>query len=204
MSLSGLFLILFLLVHLIANTAYLFGPDSFNVVIDFMSTPLVIAMVPVLAGGFVIHIFYSAYLTLSNRKARGRERYAVANKAQTDSWAAKNMFILGVIVFGFLVFHLTHFWAKMQLPQFLGGEIEDANMLMANTFGQTWILVLYLVWFAALWFHLTHGFWSAFHTIGFNNEKWTKFLRGCSYVFATLIFLGFSFIAIYAHFFPTV
>ncbi len=204
MSLSGLFLILFLLVHLVANTAYIFGPDSFNVVIDFMSTPLILAIVPVLAAGFAIHILYSIYLTVTNLMARGKERYAVTNRADSDSWASKNMFVLGVIVLGFLVLHLTHFWAKMQLPQFLGGEVQDANILMAATFSKLWMVILYIVWFAALWFHLTHGFWSALHTVGISNQKWIGRLRVVSYIYASLIFLGFSFIAIYAHLFPTV
>ncbi|NTU96162.1 MAG: succinate dehydrogenase/fumarate reductase cytochrome b subunit, partial [Bacteroidales bacterium] len=76
MSISGLFLILFLLVHLLANSAYLFGPEAFDLIIEIMGSPVVVAMVPVLAFGFIIHIFYASYLTLTNMKARGKERYA--------------------------------------------------------------------------------------------------------------------------------
>lgn len=199
MSISGLFLILFLLIHLLANSAYLFGHEAFDTIIGIMSTPVVVAMVPVLAAGFVIHIIYAGLLTLSNLKARGNIRYEVSNKAQTDSWASKNMFVLGVIILGFLVFHLTHFWAKMQLPEFLGNHAENGNVLMEQTFSNIWIVICYIIWFIALWFHLTHGFWSAFHTIGANNMKWINRLRVVSYVYATLIVLGFSVIAIFAH-----
>ncbi|MFA5712572.1 MAG: succinate dehydrogenase cytochrome b subunit [Bacteroidales bacterium] len=199
MSLTGLFLILFLVIHLLANSAYLLNEEAFDAVIQFMGTPLVVAMVPVLALGFALHIIFSIYLTTTNLIARGKERYKVANKAETDSWASKNMFVLGVIVLGGLVIHLTHFWANMQYPQFFGGEIQDANRLMIQTFGNTPILILYLVWFAALWFHLTHGFWSAFHTIGANNAKWIGRLKVISYIYATLIFIGFGTIAVYAH-----
>lgn len=199
MSISGLFLILFLLIHLLANSAYLMGPDAFDSVIEFMGSPIVVVMVPVLAAGFIIHIIYAAYLTLYNQKARGNQKYAVSNKAEADSWASKNMFVLGVIVAGILVFHLTHFWAKMQLPEFTGGHAQNGNVLMAETFSNIWVVICYLIWFAALWLHLTHGFWSAFHTIGANNIKWIPRLKVASYIYATIIFGGFSTIAIYAY-----
>ncbi|MEA4868397.1 hypothetical protein SDC9_85135 [bioreactor metagenome] len=199
MSISGLFLILFLLIHLLANSAYLLGAEAFDAVIEFMGSPLVVIMVPVLAAGFIVHIAYAVYLTLYNRKARGSERYAVDNQAQTDSWASKNMFVLGIIILGVLVFHLSHFWAKMQLPEFTGGHAQNGNDLMVQTFGNVWILVCYLIWFVALWFHLTHGFWSAFQTIGANNTKWLSRLKVVSYIYSTFIALGFSVIAIYAY-----
>ncbi|MDD4656544.1 MAG: succinate dehydrogenase cytochrome b subunit [Bacteroidales bacterium] len=199
MSISGLFLILFLLIHLLANSAYLFGHEAFDTIIGIMSSPVIVAMVPVLAAGFIIHIVYAILLTLSNLKARGSERYEVSNRAKTDSWASKNMFVLGVIVLGFLVLHLTHFWAKMQLPEFLGNHAENGNVLMEQTFDSLLNVIIYIVWFVALWFHLTHGFWSAFHTLGANNNKWINRLRVVSYVYATLIFVGFSVIAIFAY-----
>ena len=199
MSISGLFLILFLLIHLLANSAYLLGAEAFDAVIEFMGSPLVVIMVPVLAAGFIVHIAYAVYLTLYNRKARGSERYAVNNQAQTDSWASKNMFVLGIIILGVLVFHLSRFWAKMQLPEFTGGHAQNGNDLMVQTFGNVWILVCYLIWFVALWFHLTHGFWSAFQTIGANNTKWLSRLKVVSYIYSTFIALGFSVIAIYAY-----
>ncbi len=199
MSISGLFLIFFLLIHLLANSAYLFGPEAFDTVIEFMGSPLIVVMVPALAAGFIIHIVYAIYLTLYNRKARGSERYEVSNRAETDSWASKNMFVLGIIIGGVLAFHLTHFWAKMQLAEFTGGHAENGNILMETTFSNIWIVICYLIWFAALWFHLTHGFWSAFQTIGANNNKWLSRLKVVSYIYATFIAVGFSIIAIYAY-----
>ncbi len=200
MSLTGLFLIFFLLIHLLANSAYLFGPEAFDAVIEFMGSPFIVVMVPVLAGGFVLHIIYAVYLTLYNMRARGSQRYEVTNRAKTDSWASRNMFVLGIIIGGVLAFHLTHFWAKMQLAEFTGGHAQNGNLLMEATFGNIWIVICYIIWFAALWFHLTHGFWSAFQTIGANNDKWLGRLKFVSYIYATIIFLGFSTIAIFAHF----
>jgi len=199
MSISGLFLILFLLVHLLANSAYLFGPEAFDLIIVIMGSPVVVAMVPILAAGFAVHIAYALILNRMNMKARGAQRYEITHKGEADSWASKNMLILGLIVLGFLVFHLSHFWAKMQLPEFTGGHAENVNDLMHLTFGNPYIFVCYIVWFVALWFHLTHGFWSALQTIGLNNTKWISRLKGLSYIYATIVCGGFIVIAVTAY-----
>lgn len=198
MSISGLFLILFLLLHAVINFLYVIGPEAFQAGCDFMSLPIITVMVPVLAAGFAIHIIYAAYITLLNRKARGSNRYEVPNKAATDSWSSKNMFVLGIVVLGVLAFHLTHFWAKMQLQEFMGNHSEDPNMLMEMTFKSPIILAIYIIWFCSLWLHLTHGFWSAFQTIGFNNRIWINRLKVISFIYATLVVLAFITIALVA------
>ncbi len=208
MSISGLFLIIFLLLHLTINffsvidscTGY-FGKEDglFAMGCEFMSLPIVSVMVPVLAFGFVIHILYAFILTLSNLKSRGGyNRYAVASKARTESWASKNMLVLGIIVLGILAFHLTHFWADMQLKEWTGGEAVNPYDLLTTTFGHWYNVVIYIIWFGALWFHLTHGFWSAFQTIGWDNTVWIKRLQVISYIVATIIFLGFAVVAVNA------
>jgi succinate dehydrogenase / fumarate reductase, cytochrome b subunit len=202
MSITGLFLIIFLLLHLTINSLSLISEEAFKAGCDFMALPFVTVMVPILAAGFIIHIIYAFYLSITNLKARGRERYAVANKGAAASWASKNMLVLGIIVLGVLAFHLTHFWAEMQLLQFQGvphDQLADPNMLMANTFGTWWVTALYIVWFVALWFHLTHGFWSAFQTIGFNNDIWIKRWKVIGCIFATIICLGFVVVAVAAY-----
>lgn len=201
MSISGLFLIVFLLLHLTINALSLISEEAFQAGCDFMALPIITVMVPVLAFGFIIHIIYGFYLSATNLKARGKERYAVAHKGAADNWASKNMLVLGIIVLGVLGFHLTHFWADMQLLQFQGvphEELADPNVLLLETFKSPVVVVIYVVWFAALWFHLTHGFWSAFHTIGWNNDTWIKRLKVLSYVFATIIFVGFTTVAVVA------
>lgn len=201
MSISGLFLIVFLLLHLTINALSLISEEAFQAGCDFMALPIITVMVPVLALGFIIHIVYGFYLSATNLKARGKERYAVAHKGAADNWASKNMLVLGIIVLGVLAFHLTHFWADMQLLQFQGvphEELADPNVLLLETFKSPVVLVIYVIWFAALWFHLTHGFWSAFHTIGWNNDIWIKRLKVLSYVFATIIFVGFTVVALVA------
>lgn len=198
MSISGLFLIIFLLLHMTINALSLISPEAFQAGCDFMALPVITVMVPVLAAGFIIHIIYAFILTLGNLKARGNIRYAVANKGAADSFASRNMLVLGIIVLGILAFHLTHFWADMQLQEWMGNHSADPNMLLEETFGSPLITVLYIIWFAALWFHLTHGFWSAFQTIGFNNMIWIKRWKVIAYIFATLIFCGFTAVAVAA------
>lgn len=206
MSISGLFLIIFLFLHLTINflsvidtmTGNFGNPDGlFALGCDFMALPIVTVMVPILAFGFIIHIIYAFILTFSNLKARGGyNRYAVASKARTDSWASKNMIVLGIIVLGILAFHLTHFWADMQLKEWTGAEAADPYMLLETTFGHWYIVVIYIIWFGALWFHLTHGFWSAFQTIGWDNKVWLKRLKVIAYIVATIVFLGFAIVAV--------
>ena len=143
-------------------------------------------------------VLYAFILTLGNLKARGEQRYEISNKAKTDSWSARNMFVLGLIVLCGIALHLINFWSKMQLQNWLGGAEADPYMLMEKTFGTWWILVIYLVWFAALWFHLTHGFWSALQTLGWNNQIWFKRWKWIGCIYATLLILGFVVVAIYA------
>ena len=206
MSISGLFLIIFLLLHVSINLfsvidlctgSYGSADGLFAAGCKFMSLPIVTVMVPVLALGFIIHIVYACYLTWTNIQSRGGyNRYAVSSKAKTESFASKNMFALGIIVLGFIAFHLTHFWADMQLQHFMGAEETDPYVLLDRTFGTWWVTALYLVWFVAIWFHLTHGFWSAFQTLGWNNAIWIKRLKVISYIVATLIFAAFATVAI--------
>ncbi len=201
MSISGLFLIVFLLLHLSINALSLISEEAFKAGCDFMALPFVTVMVPILAGGFVVHIAYAGLLSLQNMKSRGSARYAVSNKAKTASWAAKNMLALGIIVLGGIGFHLTHFWAEMQLLQFQGvphSELANPNLLMEETFSKAWILALYLIWFAAIWFHLCHGFWSAFQSIGLNNGVWMKRWKFIAVALSTIICLGFAVIALAA------
>ena len=212
-SISGAFLVIFLLLHgtinffsvidsftgkygIAANDDKLFsaGDGLFKLGCDFMSTGFISIMVPILALGFLGHIIYGCWLSYQNIKARGgMKRYEVPSKAAADSWSAKNMFVLGIIILGFICFHLTHFWAKMQLPEMFGiGNYENNPYLLLNaTFGHWWVLVLYIIWFGAIWLHLVHGFWSMFQTVGWSGQTWFKRLKVIGVIVATLIVLLF-------------
>lgn len=196
MSLSGLFLIIFLLVHLTVNLFIYGGPEAYLAACHFMELPIVLAIVPVLALGFIVHIAYAFMLTLRNMKARGSDSYASGNKTNV-AWASKNMLVLGIIVLGFLGLHLFHFWAKMQLQVMMGQESQEAYFIAERLFSDPLYSVLYIVWIAALWFHLTHGFWSAIQTIGINNYTWMPRWKMIGNIFATVVCLGFISIPLY-------
>jgi succinate dehydrogenase / fumarate reductase cytochrome b subunit len=107
------------------------------------------------------------------------------------------MFVLGVIVFGFLALHLTHFWAKMQLQHFLGGHGENPYDLLVKLFSQWYYCVIYIVWIIALYFHISHGFWSAFQSLGVNNSKWIPRFQLIAKIYAILVALAFISIPVY-------
>ncbi len=200
-AISGAFLIVFLLLHGTINffsvidtfTGKFGAPDGlFQKGCDFMALPIVDIMVPILALGFIIHIGYGIWLSVQNLHARGGlKRYEVPNKGAADSWSSTNMFILGIVIFGLLAFHLTHFWAKMQLLDFTGGEAENPYMLLLKTFSNPWILAIYVVWFVAVFLHLAHGFWSMFQTVGWNSQIWFKRLKVIGVIVAAIIVILF-------------
>ena len=219
-AISGAFLILFLLLHATINffsvidsftgkfgiaaadeKLFTAGDGLFKLGCDFMSTPVISIMVPVLALGFLVHIGFGIWLSVLNVKARGGvKRYEVASKAKADSWSAKNMVVLGLVILGLLAFHLTHFWAKMQLPELFGiGNYENnPYLLLVTTFGNPWILAVYLLWFVAIFLHLVHGFWSMFQTVGWDGKVWFKRIKVIGVVVAALIVLLFAATAINA------
>lgn len=178
MSISGLFLILFLLFHLSMNVAAVFSGEAYNTICGLLgSNWYAIVGTLVLALGVVVHFVYAIILTLQNRKARGNDRYAINSRPKGVEWASQNMLVLGVIVILFMILHFTQFWYHMMFAELAGitGDInpqDGAAFINFYFHGNIVNTVLYLVWFAALWFHLSHGFWSAIHTLGWNNAIW--------------------------------
>ena len=221
-SISGAFLILFLLLHATINffsvidsftgkfgavaiddKLFSAGDGLFKLGCDFMSTPVISIVVPVLALGFVVHILYGIWLTFQNMRARGGyKRYEVASKAAADSWSSKNMLVLGFVILGVIAFHLTQFWAHMQMPELLKIApqlyVDNPYDLLTRFLGHWWVLVIYLVWFGALWFHLTHGFWSMFQTVGWCGQTWFKRVKVIGVIVATLICIVFALVGINA------
>ncbi|MDN5306226.1 MAG: succinate dehydrogenase / fumarate reductase, cytochrome b subunit [Bacteroidota bacterium] len=202
-SISGLFLVLFLLFHMSMNLVLIFSYDAYNFIANEIlgANWWAIIGTGVLALGFVVHIIYAIILTLQNRKARGSDKYASASKTPV-AWSSKNMFVLGVFILLFLIVHLYQFWYNMQFKELLQlpGAREDSAQLVTEVLSNGWVLAIYIVAFAALWLHLTHGFWSAFQTVGWNNTKWMKRIKVIGNIFATIICLGFMIVAIAVHF----
>ena len=207
MSISGIFLVLFLTFHLAMNVTAVFSEEAYNMICALLGANwYAVAGTLVLAAGFLVHIIYSIVLTLQNRKARGNDRYAVNVRPKGVEWSSQNMFVLGLIVVCFIVLHFSQFWYKMMFAELMGHhEVElggamvspqDGAAFIRYYFSNIIVVVLYLVWYVALWFHMTHGFWSAIHTIGWNNNIWMNRWKVISDIFATVICLGFAFVTI--------
>ncbi len=207
MSISGLFLIVFLIVHLSINLLIFDSTgELYNAGAEFMATnPLIKIMEPVLAIGFLIHIIYATVLTLQNQKATP-QKYAIAQKTKASSWASKNMWILGALVFVFILLHMGHFFVKMKIDNadFLAGG-HDSYALVTALFqapNGVGLLMCGLYSLAAilLGLHLQHGFWSGFQSMGLNNQIWMKRLQKTATVFAILIAIGYAVLPLYMTF----
>ena len=211
MSLSGIFLILFLVFHLCMNMAAVFSSEAYNMICVFLGTNWYAVLgTLVLAAGFVIHIIYAFWLTLQNRKARGSDRYAINTRPKGVEWASQNMLVLGIIVILFLLLHFSQFWYHMMFAELIGHhEVALGGATFSPQNGAAFInfyfhessaaivwTILYLVWYGALWFHLTHGFWSAIQTLGWNNNLWLSRWECISKVFATIVCALFAIITI--------
>lgn len=205
MSLSGLFLITFLLVHLGLNLTMLIDTkgEVYNLAAHFMdSNPLMKVMQPVLALGFLVHIVYGLIVQLNNWKARGNDKYASVNQKESSTWASRNMIWLGIFVLAFLVIHMVNFFAKLKFGgapeiEIDGVQMHDTFLLVAGLFETWWYDIIYIVGFIALGLHLHHAFWSAFQTIGWNNKIWRKRLQVIGDIYTIIIVVGFSIIPLY-------
>ena len=193
MSITGLFLILFLTFHALMNAVALISLDAYEAVCEFLGANWYALLgTAVLAGGFVLHIIFAFWLTFQNRKARGENRYEVTAKPATVEWASQNMLVLGIIVLCFLVLHLAQFWAKMQLPEIMGDYPASGEDALRAAFSQLWVAPVYLIGFVALWFHITHGFWSALQSLGTTNDKWIERFKCIGWWWATIVMLLFA------------
>jgi succinate dehydrogenase / fumarate reductase cytochrome b subunit len=200
MSLSGAFLILFLLFHMSMNLTLVFSAEAYDWICEMLGANwYAIAGTLLIAGGAVIHIGYATWLTLQNQQARGADKYASSNQTKTE-WAAKNMYVLGLIILLGLVIHLWNFWYNMQFKELLHleGAVKEGSGLVIGLFSNYPVYTLiYLIWLVAIWFHLTHGIWSAFQTLGLNNKTWFPRLKFISNVLATIIMVGFAVVPVW-------
>ena len=206
MSVTGIALILFLTFHGCMNVVALFSGEAYNTICELLGANwYAVAATLGLAALAVCHIVYAFILTAQNRRARGSERYAVTDKPAKVEWASQNMLVLGIIILLGLILHLFNFWYNMMLPELIyGKEAAEAAATAANLPGPAdgfaWIkysfsnpvyVVLYVIWIVAIWFHLSHGFWSALQTLGWNGKTWFCRWKLIGLIYVTLLMLMF-------------
>jgi len=201
MSVTGIALVLFLTFHASMNVVALISEDGYNMICEMLGANwYAVAATVGLAGLVAIHFIYAFWLTFQNRKARGNNRYEVTDKPEKVEWASQNMLVLGIIVCLGLCLHLYNFWWNMMAAELIEGEYAqnaaDGVFWIKKTFGCPVYAGLYLVWLAALWFHLTHGIWSALQTMGWSGKVWFQRWRCIGNIYATIVVLMFAAVVI--------
>ena len=164
MSVTGVALILFLTFHGCMNMVALFSEEGYNMICEFLGA---------------------------------NNRYEVATEVNAGKveWASKNMLVLGIIICIGLLLHLWNFWYNMMFAELIGAmpaiDPTDGFGWIKETFSNPLFSVLYIVWLVALWFHLSHGFWSAMQTFGWSGKVWLKRWMCIGNIYVTLLILCF-------------
>ncbi|MFN8245004.1 MAG: succinate dehydrogenase cytochrome b subunit [Ferruginibacter sp.] len=194
MGLTGLFLILFLIVHAGVNACIFLNDngETFNEVAHFMSHNWILRFLELgLFAGLILHIVQGLMLWKQNRQARPVGY--LMNKAEKNStWYSRSMGILGTLLLLFLIMHLAHFFVGTKVALYGGDQPHNLFEEMKEVFSQEWVVALYLVGIIALFWHLYHGFQSAFQTLGMNHKKYTPIIKAAGTGYAVIICLLFA------------
>ncbi|MES2480224.1 MAG: succinate dehydrogenase cytochrome b subunit [Bacteroidota bacterium] len=203
MAFTGLFLIGFLVIHVYLN-AQIFLPDGkekFLAGAHFMGTNAVTRILEIgLVAGFLLHIIQGLMLWNQNAKKRSAGRYAVSAGNATSKWYSRSMGLLGTIVLLFLIMHTSHFWIPNRANQFTTGEEIDLYEKMQIVFENPIVVALYVLGCASLCFHLVHGFYSAFQTLGMGTSKYKTAIRNTGIAFSIIVTIMFALMPIAFHF----
>ena len=211
MSLTGIFLIVFLLVHLGGNTFLLHGDggEAFNRYAHAMtSNPIIKTVSYGLYFFILLHAVQGIVLWRRNRQARGDKRYAVKKDrvVGTSSFSSVYMGSLGTIILVFILIHMYQFWLQMKLGEVPTVNYEgvpdakDLYSLVQATYENVFFVIFYVVSMIVIGFHLWHGFQSAFQTLGLNHKKYTPLIKAIGKVYSVLIPAGFASIPLAMYF----
>lgn len=207
MAITGLFLVSFLIVHLLGNLQLLDlsveGQEKFNVYAKFMTTfPLIKIVSYVLYFSILFHAIDGIALVRQNRAARP-ERYRNWKPERNSIWASRNMGLLGVIILAFIIMHMGQFWYTMHwgpIGTDSQGNKDLATVVITTyqdgTAGMIFVL-LYVISMAAIAFHLWHGFASAFQTFGLNHKRYSPTIKKIGYGFAVIVPLLYAIIPVF-------
>lgn len=223
MSITGTCLVLFLLFHASMNIALIFSEDAYNWICRMLGANwYALIGTAGLALLVLLHFVFAIILTVQNRRARGNDRYAIEDRQKGVDWESQNMLVLGIVVAGFLVLHLANFWFKMQFQEVTGlktgafdpqngaayvkylftglydpAQVVNPELLTMSDWAHPLYCCLYLVWLLAIWFHLTHGVWSALHTMGLSSNIWLPRIKVIGNIVATIVVLMFAAVVVY-------
>ena len=205
MALTGLFLCLFLVVHLAGNLQLLLPQEKamtqFNLYSQILSGNYLIKAISwLLFLSIIVHSIYALIITIKNRKASGAT-YAYDRRKMVSSWYSRNMGLLGSIILLFLIIHLKDFWYAYSygtLPVDSEGN-KDLFSVVISAYGELWYVSLNILAFIALGYHLLHGFYSAFKTLGAYPSKLSRGLYYLGIGFTLIITAGFIVIPVFVY-----
>ena len=198
MAVSGAGFVLFLLFHGAMNFVSILSPESYDAICNFLGANwYAIVGTMGLAGLMGIHVLCGILLTAENLLARGRVRYRRTQRPKGVEWSSQNMLALGFFILFGIAMHLYDFWFKMQFAEIMGREPVNGMEQIRFVFSHNYFSIMYLIWLVVLWFHLSHGVWSMFQSMGWNNERWQRRGQVIAYVVSTVIVLLFVSVVVY-------
>jgi succinate dehydrogenase / fumarate reductase cytochrome b subunit len=201
MGLTGIFLIVFLIVHCGLNALVFLndGGQSFLHAAHFMGTnPLMRSLEIGLVFGFLAHIADGLYLWYQNNQARP-QGYAKVDASKNSSWYSRSMGLLGTILLIFLIIHASDFWIPNRANQFATGEEINLFVKMQEEFANPIVVLVYVFACFSLFWHLLHGFQSAFQSMGWNHPKYNGIISKLGTAFAIIVPLLFALMPIAFH-----
>lgn len=206
MSLTGLFLCLFLIVHLVGNLTLLkdaaeAGP-AFNQYTEFMTSfPLIKITSYLLYFSILFHAVDGVLILARENKQARPVNYAYSKPGENSIWASRNMGVLGTAILIFIILHMSNFWFKYKFTEIpIGpGDLPDMYGVVVASFQELWYTIVYVISMVILGFHLWHGFGSAFQTLGLNHHKYTPMINGIGKVYSVVVPALFAIIPIYIY-----
>jgi succinate dehydrogenase / fumarate reductase cytochrome b subunit len=207
MGLTGLFLILFLTGHVSGNLLLFKGDDgqAFNIYAKFMTTNPAVKILSYLTYISIIgHVIWSIWLTKQNKAARPIG-YAESKASTNSTWSSRNMGILGTIILIFMVVHLQGFWYEMHwgnVPTvtYEGEEYKDLFSIVTFAFQNELLVAGYVIAMGFLGFHLSHGFASAFQTLGLSHKKYSPAIETVGKIYCVVVPAVFASMPLYIYF----
>ena len=193
MGITGICLILFLIVHCYVN-ALIFMPDGYHkyeAAAHFLGTNPITRTAEIgLFVGIILHIVQGLMLTAQNKSKRPVS-YGMYSGHKNSKWYSRSMGLLGTIILLFLILHLWHFWGPNRYQQLMTGQEKNLYWEMETIFQNPIVVLLYVLGCISLAYHLLHGFWSAFQTLGMATGKYTGIIRGVGTAFSIIVPLIF-------------
>ena len=202
MSLTGLFIAFFLVIHLAGNLQLLLPPEvahkQYNWYSHLLSHNILIEVIAILLYiSILAHILDALYITVTNYRAGGRS-LKKDTRGQVSKWHSRNMGVLGVVILVFLAVHLKDYWYVYKFGELPMDEFgrKDLYTIVMASFENSWYILLYLVGFIGLGYHLAHGVSSAFRTLGLYNRSYVRIFKYLGIAFAILLPLGYAIIPV--------